>query len=274
MSKIGEVADKYRILGQLRYFYFRVARLRSFSKEKEGINKRKQGKLDPKFIKLLNLKNKYDGERCFIIGTGPSLTVSDLELLNNEITFGVNSICKVIDQTKWRPTFFGIQDKGVYEKLEKQIVDNFSDNVFVSDSLCKKYNVPKNYICFPYTTNYKLYLNKYMEYSTKFSDDAYCIVYDGWTIVYSLIQIAIFMGFKELYLLGCDCSYPMGQKNHFIESGFVDRREYLNYEKMTTAYKEAKKYVDLHDIKIFNCTRGGMLEVFPRKSLEEVLNNT
>lgn len=43
---------------------------------------------------------------------------------------------------------------------------------------------------------------------------------------------------------------------------------------MITGYKAAKKYADAHNIKIINCTRGGMLEVFPRMKLEDVLRNS
>ena len=32
------------------------------------------------------IKNKYKGQRCFIIATGPSLTVEDVERLNDERT--------------------------------------------------------------------------------------------------------------------------------------------------------------------------------------------
>lgn len=40
---------------------------------------------------------------------------------------------------------------------------------------------------------------------------------------------------------------------------------------MTVGYRKAKEYADSHGIKIINCTRGGMLDVYPRKSLESVL---
>jgi hypothetical protein len=42
---------------------------------------------------------------------------------------------------------------------------------------------------------------------------------------------------------------------------------------MIEAYREAKKYADLHNIKIYNATRGGMLEVFERVDLDKVLLN-
>ena len=48
--------------------------------------------------------------------------------------------------------------------------------------------------------------------------------------------------------------------------------EHTNYKTVKEFfYKSAKEYADSNGIKIINCTRGGMLEVFPRMSLEEVL---
>src|SRR5690625_1280148 len=73
------------------------------------------------FEKLKKIKNKHQGERCFIIATGPSLTIGDLEKLNNEITISMNSICLAFDETDWRPTYYGIQDEGVYKRMEEYI---------------------------------------------------------------------------------------------------------------------------------------------------------
>lgn len=63
------------------------------------------------------------------------------------------------------------------------------------------------------------------------------------------------------------------QKNHFVESGFVDKNAYRSYDRMMSGYIAAKEYADRNEIKIINCTRGGMLEIFPRCTLEEVLSS-
>lgn len=268
---LGEIADNHKLLDFLRYQYYRIKNYPKYYRSKKDATKREKGIEYPQFLKIKQLKNCMEGKCCFIVGTGPSITIKDIESLSGEITFGVNSICKVINQTSWRPTYLGIQDPLVYEKLEPDIIENFRDNVFVSDFLCEKFEIPERFIVFPYISVHKYYQNKYKQYGTKFSDNAYSVVYDGYSITYSMIEIAVYMGFKEIYLLGCDCSYPKGKKNHFVESGFVDRRAYLNYERMTAGYEEVKKYVDKHGIKVINCTRGGMLEIFPRMNLEEVI---
>ena len=42
--------------------------------------------------RMLALKDTHRGQRCFIIGNGPSLKNTDLALLENEVTFGLNRI--------------------------------------------------------------------------------------------------------------------------------------------------------------------------------------
>ena len=71
---------------------------------------------------LKELKDKYKGQRCFIIGNGPSLTVSDLESLKDEVTFASNRIFKIFDETDWRPDYYGVFDESVFcsdEIIEK-----------------------------------------------------------------------------------------------------------------------------------------------------------
>ena len=76
------------------------------------------------------------------------------------------------------------------------------------------------------------------------------------------------MGFAEIYLLGTDCNYSNSMNHHFKNYDVVDPSFSLASEKMMSAYKIAKKYADSRQIKIYNATRGGMLEVFERVDLD------
>ena len=62
-------------------------------------------------LDIRKLKNIHQGKRAFFIGNGPSLRISDLELLNDEITFGCNKIYLAFEQTDWRPTYYSITDR-------------------------------------------------------------------------------------------------------------------------------------------------------------------
>lgn len=219
---------------------------------------------------LKKFKNINNGERCFIIATGPSLSISDLEMLRDEVTFSMNSICLAFNDTNWRPTYYGIQDVDVYKKLKEEIFNMNLPFLFVGDTISKKFPVPKGSIIYPLNMLNHAYPHK--NYKTKFSNDSFAEVFDGYTITYSLIQIAVYMGFKEVYLLGADCTYNSNMKHHFREHGVVDKSFETAGDRMITGYKEAKTFSEKNNVKIFNATRGGMLEVFERVQLEEVIN--
>ncbi len=221
------------------------------------------------YEKLKSLKNKHLGERCFIVATGPSLTIEDLNKLKNEITFSMNSICLAFGETDWRPTYFGIQDKGVFKKLENHIFDLKCEGKFIGDTITMPLKHFEN--CFSYPLNLLNHNFVHKKYRTKFSKNPFYVVYDGYSITYSLIQIAVYMGFKEIYLLGADCNYSSNMNHHFKNYNHVDPAFLMAGDKMICAYKEAKKFADEHNIKIYNATRGGMLEVFERVELDQVL---
>lgn len=70
---------------------------------------------------LRELKNIHQGERCFIVGTGPSLSISDLEMLKGEVTFGTNRIYELYNQTNWRPTYYINQDYDLIRSYSDKI---------------------------------------------------------------------------------------------------------------------------------------------------------
>ncbi len=59
---------------------------------------------------LEELRDRYRGERVFILGNGPSLTKCDLSLLADEYTFGVNKIHMLFEHISWRPSFYTLLD--------------------------------------------------------------------------------------------------------------------------------------------------------------------
>ena len=231
---------------------------------------RSKGIGNKQYQKLTAYKSIHEGERCFIIATGPSLTTEDIESLKNEYTFSMNSICKLYDQTDWRPTYYAVQDNHVFMSIEDIIRKHKEVPVFISDNIWRRFRRESDWIEFPTDTMYHAYDMKNGKYYAKFSGDAHDIVYDGYSIAYSCLELAVYMGFKEIYLLGCDCTYT-GEKEHFIDSGVKDRSRKFATPKLIVAYTAAKEYADKNGIQIFNATRGGVLEVFPRVNLDEIV---
>lgn len=249
------------------YFHFKskmLAQMINTIPRKCGIDQKK-------YYRLKELSGKYYGKRCFICCTGPSLTIEDLEMLGNEYVFGMNSLCLIHDKTDWVPDFYAIQDSHVFEKLQEAVKTTDNGTIFAPISYKRKYNTPDNWVYFHLSGAYHLWEMRYgPHYFAKFSDDAYKTVYDGYSITYSVIQLAVYMGFEQIYLLGADCNY-MGKQQHFIESGHFDPGYQEAAKRMLASYEYARKYCESHPVKIFNATRGGCLELFPRVNLEDVL---
>jgi len=236
-------------------------------------------KRDKEMQKIAALKDSEKGKRCFITCTGPSLKIEDLELLKDEITIGVNSVVKAYDKTDWRPTYYAMVDYYAFGEFLK-------NTDLPGKKLCEKnaflhYRVdPKNktgkeiYCLINYANHFE---NRLTAKDILFSDDLSVCAYDAFTVTNFAIQVAMYLGFKEIYIIGADCNYS-GSQIHFIEmpddhvkmaAGWLPDALALSIE----GYKAIKKYAEERGVKIFNSTRGGMLEVFPRKSIEEVLKN-
>ena len=217
-------------------------------------------------------QNRHKGQRCFIVATGPSQSIEDINKLKGEITFSVNSLYTCFSDTDWRPTYYCVQDRVVYEKNCKGIDELKAAQRFISDSIPQAYR--KGDILYPTNERFHHCFNGY-KFRIRFSDDSSKVVFAANTIVYSAIQLAVYMGFSEIYLTGCDCNYTSPKKhfnhdtNEKIESK-IKLDEIGNL--MLASYRAAKKYTDTHPVKIYNATRGGKLEIFPRVNLDDVVS--
>ena len=92
------------------------------------------------------------------------------------------------------------------------------------------------------------------------------------------------MGFKEIYLLGVDHSFSVYQnmkgevirdenaKDYFCEDYNKDRDNLFvpTPERSELAYMAAQAFANSSDVKIYNATRGGKLEVFPRIDFDSI----
>ena len=224
-----------------------------------------RGKYD--YSQLKNFKDIHLGKRCFIVGTGPSLKMEDLEKIKSEFSFSVNSIVLSYSDTSWRPTYYAIQDRFGYEKLKDSIREAKMPYVF--NGISNKRMTPVMDIdCISFPVNLLDHGKLTPNHITRFSDNAFKVVYAGHSITYSAMELAVYMGFKEIILLGVDCDYSKAV-NHIKAYSVQDtpNAAYL----MRESYKVARKWADEHGVKIFNATRNAKLDVFEKVVLEDVL---
>lgn len=226
------------------------------------------------------LKDSHKGERCFIVATGPSLTVEDLQLLKKEVCFSCNGIVKWFDRTDWRPDYYMMFDKDVYMKLKTDIEHNANNlpNFYHPYDWDFKGEISRPYILKRtswYTASEYFFLCKYMGWKVGFSKDVSRFINRGGNVVHSIMQLVYYMGFKEVYLLGCDCNF-LGDNIHaagmdYKLSGNTDGA-FLNHL-ILEDYKKDKEIFEADGRKIFNATRGGKLELFERVELKDVIYN-
>lgn len=235
-------------VGLLRYQYQRLRQYPHYRRELKKIEVRRQGQTEPQFARLKELENSGKG-RCFLVADSTALTSEQIHQLRNETVFGAVSAAQADCWKKCRATYLGIQDPRACSKLEQ----DFDGIIFAGDNLTEQIGQMKQVVLFPYLGVYKYYINRYREYNTKFSKNAAEVVYDGYSVVYSLLQLAVYMGFTEICLIGCDCFHSEN-------------------EKLTAAYRVAKQYADAHNIRIINGTPGESDSVFPYCDLHKLLS--
>lgn len=224
--------------------------------------------------------NIHKDESCFVIGNGPSLTGEDLETIcrNKMISFACNHIYRAYEKVSWRPDYYVIIDSGgiiVINDQLKYISENCKYMFSRSNGRLRNFADKID--------NLQLFKSVFSESEEQvsFSEDCSKHLYIGHTVTYAMLQLAVYMGFKNIYLLGIDHQYAVeyvggkqrlnNVKNHsYLLSEGEDVSGSLLIDKTTFAYQAAKKYADEHGVHIYNATRGGKLEVFERVEFDKL----
>lgn len=219
----------------------------------------------------LELKRFHDlyrtRQRCFIVATGSSLTITDLDTLldNQEFCLSVNTMCKT--ETRWKPDVYVVLDGKFFLENQKAIRNYHSPVKILPDDNIEFWKHKRE-------GEYQIHRDTLNIYGDiEFSEDITRIVNSQGTVVVGCIQIAVYMGFKEIYLLGTDCNYTMGSyDNHF---GGDDKPDLIDHSisVMEKGYRMCRDYADEHGIKIRNATRGGKLEVFERVDFDSLFEH-
>ena len=230
-------------------------------------------------LKLKKYKNKHLNQRCFILGNGPSLTINDLNKLTNEITFASNKIYLGFDATIWRPNYYFVEDHLVLQQNYETIKHLHGFQKFFPNISLKW--APK--------VRSGIYYNLIYDFEkTHFSDDPIKGFYWGATVTYSMIQMAAYMGFKEIYLLGIDFNFigsshkiaigdtgvfvSTGEQNHFHKDYRAQGEQWTVPDTafQEKAFKTAQKYASTKNISIFNSSRKTQLTIFSLKVFDDL----
>lgn len=233
---------------------------------------------------LSGLKNRYSGRRIFVIGNGPSLNRTPLNMLTDEYTIAMNRISLLYDKTNWRPTFFVCTTTNIrYPEWHRDIMRTINSGVvtFAGDKLKEYIGDHKNVHYLNCTHGEQIIDSPLLEW---WSDDISKRVCKYATSMLVAFQVAFYLGFKELYIVGADLAFSesllktflchlrlgrlthfWGDKNHFSSKyGTPGCTSKVLNRNMLAAHNLVKGVAQKHGVKIFNATLGGRLEVYPR----------
>ena len=216
--------------------------------------------------KLAALKDSHVGERCFVIGNGPSLKNTDLSKLSNDFTIGMNRIFLAADELGFSPDILVCVNDLVVEQSVEEF-NNLKMPKFFSWRARKWLNMD-SYTHFLYTTYT----------SPRFATNVSGRVWEGATVTNVCLQLAYHLGFSEVILIGVDHSFATkGTPNTTIESQGDDpnhfsaayfgkgfRWQLPDLETSELAYRMARKAYEADGRRILDATVGGKLDIFEK----------
>lgn len=227
--------------------------------------------------KFIELKDKCKGRRIFIVGLGPSLNTSDLEILKeqNEISISMNRIYKIFEKTNWRPSYYIATDTGFIRESINEYIKADLDYYIIGDTCGDDINdllsikLGKRF--------YKLHLRRDYRISglPEFSEDMTRGAIGAGSVSYVALQLAMYLGASEIILIGFDNALVKNNSKkyrHFFEETKLNSVNYGSY--VFRAFEKAKDFANKKNVKIYNASRGGELESFERKEFDELISVT
>lgn len=216
--------------------------------------------------KIQSLKDSHLGEQCVIIGNGPSLRDTDLTKLSNVFTFGMNRIYLAFPEMGFSTSCL----LSVNNLVIEQCAEDFRAlpiPTFVSWR-GRKWIKPADNLHYLYTS-YLL---------PRFNADASGRLWEGATVTFVAMQLAYYMGFKQVVLIGVDHSFTSkgtpnttvvstgDDPNHFNSSYFGKgfRWQLPDLETSELGYCLARDAYLKDGREILDATIGGKLTVFPK----------
>ena len=142
--------------------------------------------------RLSKFKDLHQGEGCFIIGNGPSLNKMDLTPLRNYHTFGLNKIYLMQEKIDLNLSYHVAVNSHVIE----QSVEAFKSlkcPSFLSYGAARKANDNIDNIYYIFTGGPYTFQPNILE-----------MLNEGHTVTYVAMQIAFYMGFSKVFLIGVD----------------------------------------------------------------------
>lgn len=224
-----------------------------------------------KLAKSNNELKKYkNSEVCYICGNGPSLKKVDLDALDGD-TIVMNDHWRIASKYSIPPTFYLINDNAYGEPSSKERAEGMLSCFPQIPHVLSTYMGPSiDAMYSKFDTNIYYYNNIGRTFKSSYKIDFTKCTYYTWNVVSAAIQLAIYLGYKEIRLLGCDYSlFATKFQQHVYDkdgtkAGFSTRlRDRLyKYSFTTHIHYEIAQYAKEHGVKVVNMTSDSLLDAY------------
>ena len=208
-------------------------------------------------------KNAYldSDKKCFILGTGPSLADTPLDLLEDHITIGVNLILN----SGFVPNYICVSDRDMIHDNYNMIISNKMKNgsyLIVKPKNENTLNKLKEVKNVRFINGFKEPgngLEGILSDRKPFIDEnlnKFAMTKNG-VINDMAISLAIYLGFKEINLLGVDGQH--GSNTHFYDHHGIEKKinSIVRESATVTTYKLLVPMLKEKGIKLYNCSVHG-----------------
>lgn len=232
--------------------------------------------------------NKYKGERCYILGNGPSLNSMDLSNLKDKYVFSVNFLMKSELFDLIKPTFHVMIDPAIFNGTlscfdsDVELIKNAHSRSNETQYFVPYYGIDEFKKMCPKCKVNIVYCNKeflpYLLDKISLADAMPSFS----NVVLMCLYIAVFMGFTEIVLLGVDMTNFIGSMygenvqekkyGHIYGNNVLQiekKKRYTNefylktYSKVFEQFRYFAEFCEASDIKVYNASQSGLLDVFP-----------
>lgn len=226
--------------------------------------------------RLERFRDIHYGKKCFLVANGPSLNQMNLEILQNEITFGLNRIYVNFQNSSFRPKY--------YVAVNELVLDQFAQEISTL-SMPRFVNWKKRHL---FTSNQEnlFFLKSQLSINDHFSPEITKPFVFGGTVTFVALQIAFFMGIKRVIIVGLDHSYAekgipntveskkeLSDMSHFHPNYFPAGTKWQipDLRRSEVDYFVARKYFEKNGREILDATIDGKCTLFSKVDFNKAL---
>ena len=226
--------------------------------------------------RLIRLKDRHAGERVVLVANGPSLNRMDLSFLRNHTVLGLNKIFLGLRKFAFYPRYYVAVNDLVIQQSAAQI-RNLSCTKFISKRNSEL--LPEDALTYHVET---------CDPPARFCHDIALGVHEGWTVTYVALQIARYLGFNEVVIIGMDHRYEYSglpnetqrlqgaDPNHFSPEYFGGGQSWDNPDLVNSeaSYLIARGEFEREGRRIIDATLGGACAVFEKEDYRKLFGLT